>query len=266
MKPERLVKALTIAGSDSGGGAGIQADLKTFEAAGVYGASVITAITAQDTEGVKRSFYLPPDLVADQIDAVMDDIAPSAAKTGMLGETGIINAVVAGIKEYGLTNLVVDPVMAATSGDILLDPEAVDVLQGKLLPLALIVTPNLDEASLLAGFEVSDRKSIEAAARSIREMGPRFVVIKGGHRPGDADDYFFDGRTIRRLASPRLTDKKLHGTGCTFSAAIAAGLAQGREPLAAVTGAKAFMNRVLKNPLTPGRGAAVVNWKEGRGG
>jgi len=263
MKAKRLVKALTIAGSDSGGGAGIQADLKTFAAAGIYGSSVITAITAQNTEEVRRSFFLPADLVSIQIDAVMEDIAPTAVKTGMLGNAEIITAVCRKADEYGLEKLVVDPVMVSTSGDRLLEEEAVTVLKEKLLPRALILTPTLAEASVLARFAVTDSGSILRAGRRILEMGCRSVVIKGGHRRNDADDYFFDDTGYRVFSSPRLTERPLHGTGCTFSAAVTAAVAAGLSPAAAVEAAKGFMVRALRSPLQPGRGARVANWPLG---
>ncbi len=257
--------ALTIAGSDSGGGAGIQADLKTFSALGVYGTSALTAVTAQDTRSVREVSLLDPELVGAQIDAVMEDIEPGAVKTGMLGGAEIVRVVAEKSAQYRIRNLVVDPVMTATSGDSLLRDDAVENLQGLLLPVALVVTPNLDEAGILAGFPVSDRKSMRRAARAIHSLGPRYVVIKGGHRRRDADDLFFDGRELIFLPSPRLTGESLHGTGCTFSAAITAFLARGFPPRAAVASAKAFMLAALENPLRPGRGAAVADWAAGAG-
>ncbi len=258
--------ALTIAGSDSGGGAGIQADLKTFSALGVFGTSALTAVTAQDTLGVRAVSLLSPKLVGAQIDAVMEDIAPEAVKTGMLGGAGIVTLAARKAAEYGIVNLVVDPVMAATSGDRLLEGDAAMKLKELLLPRALVVTPNLDEAEILAGFPVRDRRSMRRAARVIRSLGPRYVVIKGGHRTRDADDLFFDGEKMTFLPSPRLTGETLHGTGCTFSAAITAFLARGFDPPAAVAAAKGFMLAVLENPLRPGRGAAVADWSAGRAG
>lgn len=256
-------KALTIAGSDSGGGAGIQADLKTFAALGVFGTVALTAVTAQDTRGVRAVFLLSPEMVGGQIDAVMNDIAPSAAKTGMLGGAGIVEMVARKAAEHGIANLVVDPVMAATSGGSLMKAGAAEKLKELLLPRALIVTPNLDEAGILAGFPVRDRRSMRRAARVIHSLGPRSVVIKGGHRLRDADDLFFDGREMTFLPSPRLAGESLHGTGCTFSAAITAFLARGLPPRAAVAAAKRFMLAVLKNPLRPGRGLAVADWRAG---
>ena len=258
-----MARALTIAGSDSGGGAGIQADLKTFSALGVFGTSVLTAVTAQDTQEVREVFLLSGRLVGAQIDAVCSDIDPTAVKTGMLGGAGIIAMVARKVAEHRIVNLVVDPVMVATSGDSLLQAEAVVNLRELLLPRTLIVTPNLDEAEVLAGFPVRDRRSMRRAARVIRSLGPRYVVIKGGHRTRDADDLLFDGQKMTFLLSPRLTAERLHGAGCTFSAAITAFLARGFHPPQAVASAKSFMMAVLKNPLHPGRGSVVADWSAG---
>ncbi len=260
-----LPAALTVAGSDSGGGAGIQADLKTFSALGVFGTSALTAVTAQDTRSVREVALLDPELVGAQIDAVIEDIEPGAVKTGMLGGAEIVRVVAEKAARHRIENLVVDPVMAATSGDSLLRDDAVASLRDLLLPAALVVTPNLDEAGVLAGFPVAGRDSMRRAARAIHSLGPRCVVIKGGHRRRDADDLFFDGREMVFLPSPRLAGESLHGTGCTFSAAIAAFLARGFRPREAVASAKAFMLAVLENPLRPGRGAAVADWSAGSG-
>jgi len=263
LRPPAFPKALTIAGSDSGGGAGIQADLKTFFSLGVFGATVLTAVTAQDTGGVRAVSLVAPGMVGAQIDSVMRDIRPAAVKTGMLGSGEIIRMVAGKIADYRIASLVVDPVMAATSGDRLLVEEAVGELKALLLPAALVVTPNLDEAEILAGFPVSDRRSMRRAARAIHSLGPRCVVIKGGHRARDADDLFFDGREMVFLPSPRLTGEKLHGTGCTYSAAIAAFLARGLSPREAVAAAKGYMIAALARPLRPGGGAAVADWSAG---
>lgn len=256
---EKLPTALTIAGSDSGGGAGIQADLKTFQAMGVFGTSAITAVTAQNTGGVKEVLILSPKMVAEQIEAVMEDISPVAVKTGMLGDGSIIESVAREVEHYNIEKLVVDPVMVATSGTTLIDPNAVVILKDRLLPLALVVTPNLAEAGVLAGFPVNSREEMEESARIIREMGPRYVVIKGGHRERDADDLVFDGEEMIYLRSSRLTNKKVHGTGCTFSAAITAGLARGLPPNEAIADAKSFIIKALTHPLNPGEGALVAN-------
>jgi len=256
---EKLPTALTIAGSDSGGGAGIQADLKTFQAMEVFGASAITAITAQNTRGVKEISLLSPELIASQIEAVMEDISPMAVKTGMLGDGAIIKIVARKVEQYNIELLVVDPVMVSTSGDRLLEPDAIGILKACLLPLALVITPNLAEAEVLAGFPVNSRRKMEEAARAIHEMGPRYVVVKGGHRDRDADDLVFDGDEMTYLRSPRLTDEKVHGTGCAFSAAITAGLARGLPTNEAIVGAKNFIIKALTPPLNPGQGALVAN-------
>lgn len=208
-----IPKALTIAGSDSGAGAGIQADLKTFAAFGVYGTSVITAITAQNTVGVTRVLELPPDLVGEQIDAVIQDIGANALKTGMLANAAIIEVVAEKIKAHRLENLVVDPVMVAKSGDLLLRRDAIEALRTRLLPLAATVTPNLPEASELTGIKVSTRRDVEEAARRIVGMGAKSVVVKGGHRRGPATDLFYDGRKFRALKAARIRTPHTHGTG-----------------------------------------------------
>jgi hydroxymethylpyrimidine/phosphomethylpyrimidine kinase len=256
---KRLSTALTIAGSDSGGGAGIQADLKTFQAMEVFGTSAITAVTAQNTRGVKEVLVLSPEMVGKQIEAVMEDISPVAVKTGMLGDGAIIEVVARKVEQYNIELLVVDPVMVATSGDRLLDPDAIGILKACLLPVTLVITPNLAEAEVLAGFPVNSRRDMEEAARTIREMGPLYVVVKGGHRDRDADDLVFDGDEMTYLRSPRLTDEKVHGTGCAFSAAITAGLARGLSPHEAIAGAKSFIIKALSPPLNPGQGALVAN-------
>jgi len=209
----RVPKALTIAGSDSGGGAGIQADLKTFAALGVYGASVLTAITAQNTRGVTAIYEIPPDVVAAQIRAVLDDIGADAVKTGMLSSSAIIGAVAGELRRHGVERLVVDPVMVAKSGDHLLRPEAVHALREELLPLAYVVTPNLPEAEVLAGAPLQDEAAIRDAARRIQGMGARHVVIKGGHRSGPPVDLLFDGRDFREFSAPRVETPHTHGTG-----------------------------------------------------
>jgi hydroxymethylpyrimidine/phosphomethylpyrimidine kinase len=270
--PERLTaragrsrpRALTIAGSDSGGGAGIQADLKTFAALGVYGASVITAITAQNTVEVRAIHEVPVDVVAAQIDAVLDDIGADAAKTGMLSSAAIIEVVVDRLRAHGPLPLVVDPVMVAKSGDRLLREDAVSALRETLLPLATVVTPNAPEASVLAGIDVEDATTAREAARRIHDLGPRFVIVKGGHLAGDrADDIVFDGREFHVLSAPRLATAHTHGTGCTFSAAIAAGLAQGHDPLAAARAAKAYLHGAIEHaePLGAGHGPVNHLWR-----
>jgi len=254
-----IYKALTIAGSDSGAGAGIQADLKTFAAFGVYGTSVITAITAQNTVGVTKILELPADLVAAQLDAVVEDIGAQALKTGMLANSAIIEIVAEKIREHRLHNLVVDPVMVAKGGDLLLRPEAIEALRSRLIPLAVIVTPNLPEAEQLTGIPGSRLQDIKESARRIIAMGARSVVIKGGHCKGPATDIFYDGKKFRQLTAPRLRTPNTHGTGCTFSAAIAAGLAKGEKLENAVVQAKRYITQAIRKGFPIGSGHSPVH-------
>jgi hydroxymethylpyrimidine/phosphomethylpyrimidine kinase len=255
-----VYKALTIAGSDSGGGAGIQADLKTFAALGVYGSSAITAITAQNTVGVAAVHEIPPAIVTAQLDAILGDIGADAAKTGMLSSAPIIGAVAAAVRRYGVAKLVVDPVMVAKSGDRLLREEAVAALREELLPLALMVTPNIPEAETLAGMAITDDDDRREAARRIAAYGPRFVVVKGGHAAGDPIDLLYDGRDFATIgAGPRIDTPNTHGTGCTFAAAIAAGLARGLDPEAAVRAAKEYLTAALRESYRVGAGHSPVH-------
>ena len=256
---KKVPKALTIAGSDSGAGAGIQADLKTFAALGVYGTSVITAITAQNTVSVTRVLELPPDLVAAQIDTVIQDIGAHALKTGMLANAAIIEVVAEKIKEHRLENLVVDPVMVAKSGDLLLRRDAIEALRSCLLPLAATVTPNLPEAAELAGIAVSTQRDIQEAAKRILGMGAKSVVVKGGHRKGPAIDIFYDGKKFRELKAARIPTRNTHGTGCTFSAAIAASLAKGKKLEEAVVQAKRYITHAIRKGFAIGSGHSPVN-------
>lgn len=252
-------KALTIAGSDSGAGAGIQADLKTFAALGVYGTSAITAITAQNTVGVTAVLALNPKLVAAQIDAIIADIGAHALKTGMLANAAIIEIVASKIREHRLKNVVIDPVMVATSGDLLIKKNAVNVLRKKLLPLATIVTPNVPEAEELTGTKLRTSADMEQAARAIVAMGARSVIVKGGHRVGPAADLFHDGKRFLLLNAPRIRTQNTHGTGCTLSAAIAAYLARG-EPLDRAVGlSKDYITEALRQSFTVGRGHGPVH-------
>ena len=254
-----MKKALTIAGSDSGGGAGIQADLKTFAALGVYGSSALTAITAQNTLGVTAVHELPPDMVAAQIDAVMSDIGADAVKTGMLANSGIIRRVAEKVGEHAIDNLVVDPVMVAKGGDRLLQEEAVEALRSLLVPLAAVVTPNLPEASVLVGHSVESREDARRAAHDIVDMGARSVVVKGGHLQGDAVDVFYDGRQFRELSSARVETTSTHGTGCTFASAVTAGLAQGMGVEDAVVRAKEYVTEAIRNAIPVGAGHGPLN-------
>jgi hydroxymethylpyrimidine/phosphomethylpyrimidine kinase len=251
-------KALTIAGSDSGGGAGIQADLKTFSAFRVFGMSVVTAVTAQNSVGVHAVENLPPDFVAAQFDAVLADFGADAAKIGMLSTAPIIRAVAERLRRARLERLVVDPVMIAKSGDALLQPDARDALIAEILPLALVVTPNLHEAAVLADMPVETHAEMEEAARRIHARGPRHVLVKGGHLKDDATDILWDGRAFARFTAPHLDSTATHGTGCTFSAAIAAGLALDRPLGEAVRQAKAYVTRAIREGFQPGRGVGVL--------
>jgi hydroxymethylpyrimidine/phosphomethylpyrimidine kinase len=245
---------LTIAGSDSGGGAGIQADLKTFAALGVYGTSALTAVTAQNTVGVRAVEEAPPALVAAQIDAVLEDIGADAAKTGMLSSAAIVAVTVGRIRAHGIARLVVDPVMVAKSGDRLLREDAVRALRTDLLPLALVVTPNLPEAETLAGVTIGSRADLEDAARRIAALGPRYVLIKGGHAPGDPIDILYDGRAFREYPGARIATTSTHGTGCTLSAAIVAYLARGLAVEDAVGRAKEYVVAAMCAASPIGRG------------
>jgi hydroxymethylpyrimidine/phosphomethylpyrimidine kinase len=257
----KIKRALTIAGSDSGGGAGIQADLKTFCAMGVYGMSVITAITAQNTLGVQAAYELPLRHIAAQIDSVLTDIGVDAAKTGMLSSARVVQLVARKVKEYGIENLVVDPVMAAKSGDLLLAEDARASLRDLLLPLAKVVTPNIPEASVLTGVTIESVEQMKRAARHLHEMGAQWIVVKGGHlAPSeDAIDLVFDGRDFQELRTPRIPTKNTHGTGCTFSAAIAAGLAQSLPTLEAIAKAKRYVTRAIAQALELGKGMGPTN-------
>ncbi len=249
--------ALTIAGSDSGAGAGIQADLKTFAALGVYGVTVITAITAQNTTGVRGVQEVEPSMVRAQLDAVAEDFAIAALKTGMLSSAPVIEEVAAGIRHHRLEHLVVDPVMIAKSGDRLLREDAIQVLRTRLLPLAEIVTPNLPEAEVLAGGPIRSLADRVSAARTIMAVGARAVVVKGGHSDGDpVIDLLIDTAGVHEFRAPRIETTSTHGTGCTFSAAIAAGLASGLTTHQAVASAREYVSAALgrAEPLGHGHG------------
>ena len=251
--------ALTIAGSDSGGGAGIQADLKTFAFLGVHGTSAITAITAQNTEGVTEILELPSTLVREQIDVVVKDIGVQAAKTGMLSSAEIIVTVAEALRRHRIHNLVVDPVMVAKGGAKLLRDDAVAAMRNELIPLAAVITPNLPEAEVLLGRKVETLDERRQAARDLVAMGARAAVVKGGHAQGDAIDVFYDGSHVAELSSPRVDTANTHGSGCVFSAAIAAGLARGVVTVEAVREAKVFITWAILNSLELGHGHGPVN-------
>jgi hydroxymethylpyrimidine/phosphomethylpyrimidine kinase len=246
-----LPTALTIAGSDSGGGAGIQADLKTFQELDVFGMSVIVALTAQNTIGVHGVHEVPPEFVSAQLDAVASDLGVDAAKTGMLANADIIEAVAEGVESHRIDRLVVDPVSASKHGDPLLRPDAVAALRDRLLPLAEIVTPNLAEVRVLTGVEVHDVADLPAAARAVKALGPRWVLVKGGHLPANADavDLLYDGDEELEIRGVRLGTADTHGTGCTLAAA----------DVPAVHAAKKFVTGAIRGGLRLGKGIGPVD-------
>ena len=265
--PRQISSALTIAGSDSGAGAGIQADLKTFAALGIYGTSVLTAITAQNTVAVTKVYEIPIDVIEAQIHAVISDIGVDATKTGMLSSSEIISCVAESLENArnrypnmpGLQRLVVDPVMVAKSGDSLLKEEAVEALRQMLIPLAAVVTPNIPEAQTLTGLSLVTDDDVRKAAQAIVAMGATSVVIKGGHREGPAKDLYYDGNNFREFTSPRFETVNTHGTGCTFASAVAASMAKGHNAEAAVGQAKNFVTEAIRNSFPIGLGHGPLN-------
>ena len=255
----KIARILTIAGSDSGGGAGIQADLKTITVLGGFGMSAITALTAQNTLGVHGIFDIPPDFVAKQIDVVAHDIGIDAAKTGMLAQGDILQVVIDKIREHHITKLVVDPVMVAKGGALLVRGNIMEILKERLIPLAYVATPNIPEAEVLTGKTIKTKKDMEESACHIYQMGAKHVVIKGGHLDGDALDIFFDGRNFHEFHTARIDTPNTHGTGCTFSAALATGLGQGKSVLEAVTLAKNYITEAIRYSLDLGAGHGPTN-------
>ncbi len=252
--------ALTIAGSDSGGGAGIQADLKTFGALGVYGASVVTALTAQNTVGVQGVHGVPPDFVGAQFDSVCSDLEVASAKIGMLATADIIEVVAERVKAHAIARVVLDPVMVAKSGDRLLVPDARDALVERLFPLAEVITPNTEEArDILGGAEIQDLAGMKGAARALHALGGRCVLLKGGHITEGAADVFFDGKNEYILEGRRIDTPHTHGTGCTLSSAIAAGLALGETAIEAARRAKRFIQGAIENSLAIGNGRGPLH-------
>lgn len=252
--------ALTIAGSDSGGGAGIQADLKTFHQFGVFGTSVVTAVTAQNTLGVRAWAALPVALVTQQLDALADDLPPAAVKSGMLGSAELVEVVAAGIAQRRLPNYVLDPVMVATSGDRLLPRDAEPLVARRLVPLATLVTPNLDEAAVLVGQAVATPDQMERAGRALLELGAQAALVTGGHLAGDVVvDVLVTAAAARRFTHPRLATTATHGTGCTLSAAVTAGLAHGRPLEQAVVDGLDFVHRAIAAAPGLGRGHGPLN-------
>lgn len=244
---QRYVRVLTIAGSDSGGGAGIQADLKTFAALGCYGMSAVTALTAQNTVGVQAIHAVPPEFLRAQLQSVLDDIGVDAVKIGMLHTPEVVRTVAWAIRHYGLSRVVLDPVMVATSGDRLMADETVEVLVRELFPLATVITPNLDEAALLIGRPIEGVQALEQAGLQLLDLGAQAALVKGGHLAGDevVDQLVQAGKPGLRLASPRIASRNVHGTGCTLSSAIAAHLAQGLPLEAAVQQARGYILRAI---------------------
>ena len=257
MKP--IPKAMTIAGSDSGGGAGIQADLKTFAALGVYGTSVLTAVTAQNTVAVTAIHEVPNEMIAAQIEAVFTDIGADAVKTGMLASSSIIECVASQLELHSVPWLVVDPVMVAKSGDPLLREDAIQTLRSRLVPQASVITPNIPEAEALTGSRITTEAEVRQAAETIIAMGAKSVVVKGGHREGPAIDLFYDGCRFREFSAPRIDTANTHGTGCTFASAIAAGLARNMSVLEAVELAKDFVTEAIRGSFPIGQGHGPLN-------
>ncbi len=260
MEKVSIAKALTIAGSDSGGGAGIQADLKTFQELGVYGMTAITAITAQNTLGVQAVHPIPVDVIRAQLQSIADDLSPQAVKTGMLFSSELIEVVADSIQQYNWGKVVVDPVMVAKGGATLLQQEAIVSIKRRLLPLATVITPNIPEAEVLTGLTIQTMEDRKEAAKVLMDMGVGYVVIKGGHGAEEmAIDLFYDGEQFETIIAQRINTKNTHGTGCTFSAAITAELAKGVQIFDAVQKAKTFIHLAIKHDLMIGSGHGPTN-------
>ena len=251
--------ALTIAGSDSCGGAGIQADIKTMTANGVYAMSAITALTAQNTTGVTDILNSTPEFLAAQLDAVFTDIFPDAVKIGMVSQTELIDVIAQKLTFYKARNIVLDPVMVATSGSKLISDDAIDSLCKKLIPLALVITPNIPEAEVLSGLAIRSPKDMETAARTIYEKFGTAVLLKGGHDLNDANDLLYDGNECRWFHGTRINNPNTHGTGCTLSSAIASNLAKGRDLATSVAAAKRYITGALSAMLDLGKGSGPMN-------
>jgi len=254
-----MKKVLTIAGSDSSGGAGIQADLKTFSAHGTFGMSVITAVTAQNTQGVFAVQDIDVDIITKQIAAIFDDISVDGVKIGMVSRSETIRAIASGLIHYKAQNIVVDPVMISKSGYYLLQKDATLALVSCLLPLATVLTPNIPEAEEISGLKIQSLKDMEEAARKIHALGPRYVLLKGGHREADATDILFDGEKFEHLVTPRIATHNTHGTGCTLSSAITANLAQGYGVQEAVSRGKKYIHTAIKHSFSIGKGVGPVH-------
>lgn len=255
----KLKKVLTIAGSDSSGGAGIQADLKTFSAQVTFGMSVITAVTAQNTQGVFAVQDITPEVIGKQIDAIFEDIAVDGVKIGMVSQVETIKIISEKLRQYKPKNVVVDPVMVSKSGFYLLNPEAEEVLIKELIPLATIVTPNIPEAEVITGLSIKTLDEMKKAAELIYKMGPANVLVKGGHLEDDSTDILFDGKEFYYFNAKRIATKNTHGTGCTLSSAIAANLAKGKSVFEAVKAAKEYINIAIEHSLSIGKGVGPTN-------
>ena len=256
---DKMRTALTIAGSDSSGGAGIQADIKTMTANGVYAMSAITALTAQNTTGVTGIMEVTPSFLAEQLDCIFTDIFPDAVKTGMVSSSGLIETIAHKLRQYGAKNIVVDPVMVATSGARLISEEAISTLKNELLPLAAVITPNIPEAEVLTGMTITSPEEMEEAAREIFARYGCAVLCKGGHRVSDANDLLFDGREAVWFYGKRIDNPNTHGTGCTLSSAIASGLAKGYDLGISVQYAKNYISGALAAMLDLGKGSGPMN-------
>ncbi|HHV07266.1 MAG TPA: bifunctional hydroxymethylpyrimidine kinase/phosphomethylpyrimidine kinase [Firmicutes bacterium] len=252
-------RVLTIAGTDSGGGAGIQADLKTFTVMRAYGMSVIAAVTAQNTMGVQGVYPLAPEAVGEQLESVFSDIGADAVKTGMLFSAPIITEVAAKLRKFNVSNLVVDPVMIAKGGSRLLEEEATAALKDELLPLTTVITPNIPEAEVLTGVKITTVDDMKTAAKQLVAMGVQAAVVKGGHLTADPIDVLFDGKQVSEFVGRRYQTKNTHGTGCTFSAALAVGLAHGLDLSAAVQQAKDFVSLAISKAVPIGHGHGPTN-------
>lgn len=261
----RIPRALSIAGSDSGGCAGIQADLKTFTALGVFGMSVVTSVTAQNTQTVAGIHELPSEFVELQIDAVLSDIGADAVKLGMLPNESIVSSVAKKLRDYGTEKIVLDPVMISTTGAALADSGAVKAIIGKLLPITFVVMPNILEAETLIGQKVATVDDMKGAARKIKSLGPRYVLIKGGHLDSSPDsvDVLYDGSDFAEFSAPRINTKNTHGGGCTYSAAVCAYLAKGESLYEAVKEAKKYVTEAISKSFGLGQGHGPLNhfWK-----
>jgi len=253
-----MIKVLTIAGSDSGGGAGIQADIKTIFALGAYPLTVITSLTAQNSVGVDGILKIPPDFVVAQMDSVFSDMSPHATKTGMLFNVSILKAVVRTVERYRLSLLVVDPVILSSTGKVLLESDAIAMMREQLLPLATVVTPNLHEAGVLSGKKMSNIKEMVAAAKRIKEFGPGNVIITGGHLKKECVDILYDGKEVYRFGGPRIESEHTHGSGCVFSAALATFLAMGNSVIKGAEMANNFTRKAISKGFTVGKGPGSV--------